>query len=151
MIGGVIRNPRHRTVRPHSGPYIRGLPFALCFSSAATRCQQWYRERRERGGSPTSFKVTQRKIATKLESISTAVIPACFWRESRLPFPSDGSPPTSCGDDRSEWLFPTCVIGNPSWPFSDGSPLPTDGDEDWCVFELDSMLNLSASDGYLMS
>ena len=49
----------------------------------------------------------------KLKSICLViVIPACFWRESRLPFLSDGSPPTTCGDDRSEWLCPTTVIRN---------------------------------------
>jgi hypothetical protein len=70
------------------------------------------------------------------------VIPACFWRESRLPFPSDGSPPTSCGDDRCR-SFPTVVIGNPGclsfgWiPATncgydgrgDGSPPTTCGDD----------------------
>jgi hypothetical protein len=40
-------------------------------------------------------------------SFSTMVIgnPSC-----RFP---DGSPPTTCGDDRREWSFPTVVIGNP--------------------------------------
>jgi hypothetical protein len=55
-------------------------------------------------------------------------------RESRFVFHPDGSPPTTCGDDRREWSCPTAFIGNlspsqsfptvvivhPSWLFSDG-------------------------------
>ncbi len=28
---------------------------------------------------------------------------------------SDGSPLTTCGDDRGDLSFPTCLIGKPSW------------------------------------
>jgi len=78
-IGGVIMKPRQRTVWPHSRPRVRGLPFALSWSFAATGGQQGYGERRE---SPTSLKVTQLKIAAESESIPIAVISDMCYRES---------------------------------------------------------------------
>jgi hypothetical protein len=44
-------------------------------------------------------------------------------------YSSDGSPPTTCGDDGVRLSFPTFSIGNPSWSFSDGSPPTTCGDD----------------------
>jgi len=58
---------------------------------------------------------TAEGLLLKLKTIILIiVIPDIVNRESIFGFLSDGSPPTTCGDDRSEWLCPTLLIGNPS-------------------------------------
>jgi hypothetical protein len=65
-----------------------------------------------------------------LESILIEVIPDIFYRESIFGLISDGSPPTTCGDDRSELSFPLAFGGNPGCLSTDGSPPVTCGDDD---------------------
>ena len=76
---------------------------------------------------------------------SSALFPTCVIRNpfAERSFPTvvignpsvsshceDGSPPTPCGDDRSESSFPHAFGGNPGCLFSDGSSLTPGGDDE---------------------